>query len=143
MVSSRSVRLGLGPPGSGTTVWLDSSVVGPAPALVRSMWGMLAPAPSDSEVARPAPDLPRPGLIAQSWVRLQTRSAVVLVSSRSVRLGFGPSGSGTTVWLESSVVGPAPDKVRSVWGMLAPASSDSDKTRPSPDQSRPGLIAQS
>ena len=52
--------------------------MGPAPDQVRSVWGLLAPAPSDSDWARPAP---RSGLIAQSWVQLQPRSAVMHMSS--------------------------------------------------------------
>ena len=57
------------------TIWHDSSVAGPAPALVRSVWGLLAPASSDSDTASPAPDQPRSGMIAQSWVRLRPESA--------------------------------------------------------------------
>jgi hypothetical protein len=43
--------------------------------LVRSVWGLLAPASSDSDTARPAPDQPRSGMIAHSWVQGLTRSA--------------------------------------------------------------------
>ena len=93
------------------------------------MWGFSAPASSDSNKARPAPDQPRSGLIAQSWVRLRSRPAVVLVSSCFVRLGLGLPGSLR--------------QVRSVWGVLAPAPSDSDAARPAPDLPRSGLIAQS
>ena len=56
--------------------------MGPAPDQVRSVWGLLAPAPSDSDWARPALDLPLSGWIAQSWV--QVRGANDVVSSRSV-----------------------------------------------------------
>ncbi len=56
---------------------LSSSVAGPAPALVRSVWGLLAPASSDSDsdTASPAPDQPRSGMVAQLWVLLRTDSA--------------------------------------------------------------------
>jgi hypothetical protein len=57
------------------TFWHDNSVAGPAQASVRSMWGLLAPASFDSDTASPAPDQPRSGMIAQSWVRLRTKSA--------------------------------------------------------------------
>jgi hypothetical protein len=60
---STRARLGLSPLGSGSpaTVWLDSSVVGPAPAKVHGVWGLLAPAPSESDsgTARPSPDHPQ------------------------------------------------------------------------------------
>ena len=76
------------------TIWHDSSVAGPAPALVRSVWGLLAPASSDSDTTNPAPEQPRSGMIAQSWVQLRPWSAAVLVRSISVRLGLGQPGSG-------------------------------------------------
>ena len=140
MWDSRTVRLGLGPPGG------QPRFVGPAPAKVRGLRGLLAPAaPSDSGSARPAPDQPRSGLTAQSWVRLRPRPAVVLVCSPSVRLGLDPPGSrSSTSWLESSVVGPAPAGEQRV-GLVGSRRSVrlGLGLGPALDQSRSSLTAQS
>jgi hypothetical protein len=97
LVSSCFVRLGLGLPGSRSATFSDFSSF----RQVRSVWGLLAPAPSDSDSARPAPDQPRSGLIAQSWVRLRPESAACeapapsdLDTARPAPPGGSGSGSG-------------------------------------------------
>ena len=88
------------------------------------MWGVLAPAPSDSDAARhgPAPDQPRSGLIAQSWVRLRSRSAAceapaLLDSARPTPAQVGPAPAQVRISFDWHTVLPALDQPRS--GMIA------------------------
>jgi hypothetical protein len=87
-----------------STFWLDSSVIGPAQGQVRGVWGLFKLAPgSASRSVRLGlgPSGSTFWFIAQSWVRMQPRSAVMQMSS-------APFDS-------DLLARPAPDHPRSGW----------------------------
>jgi hypothetical protein len=93
-----------------------------------------APAPSDSDSARPAPDQPLPGLIAQSCVRLRPGSAAcgacwLPLRPTRVRPAWLRINHVLACWLKRG----SSSGLDQRWCFCAPVSSDSDTARPAPD----------
>ena len=131
LVGSSSVRLGQGPSPSRSDLNLAQTQVrralglmnsGPAPSQVRRVWGFC----TGSEIRVSL----RPTRRSSVWLQYTLQgigsdpgpSSLGLVGSRSDRLGFVASGSGSgSGWLGSSVSGAAPairsDRVRLISGI--------------------------
>jgi hypothetical protein len=93
-----------------------------------------APAPSDSDLARPAPDQPLTGLIAQSCVLLRPGSAAcgacwIPLRPTRVQPAWLRINHVLACWLKRGS-GSCLDQL---WCFCAPVSSDSDTARPAPD----------